>query len=127
MNTDCDYSSAYVKLYTDSDLTGFGMTFTIGRGNDIVCMAIQELSKRLVGKETEEIFANMGKTWDYLSADSQLRWYVPILHPGCNCSVLSPQDRAGKGRHSHRLGRGQQRAVGHVCTFAQQATVETRC
>ena len=76
MNTDCDYSSAYVKLYTDSDLTGFGMTFTIGRGNDIVCMAIQELSKRLVGKDTEELFANMGKTWDYLCSDSQLRWYV---------------------------------------------------
>lgn len=76
MNTDCDYSSAYVKLLTDSDLTGFGMTFTIGRGNDIVCMAIEELAKRLVGKDVEEIFANMGKTWDYLSADSQLRWSV---------------------------------------------------
>lgn len=76
MNTDCDYSSAYVKLLTDSDLAGFGMTFTIGRGNDIVCMAIEELAKRLLGKDVEEIFANMGKTWDYLSADSQLRWSV---------------------------------------------------
>ncbi|OJT08408.1 L-galactonate dehydratase [Trametes pubescens] len=83
MNTDCDYSSAYVKLLTDSDLTGFGMTFTIGRGNDIVCMAIEELAKRLVGKDVEEIFANMGKTWDYLSADSQLRWIGPekgVIH-----------------------------------------------
>lgn len=35
-NTDCDYSSAYVELLTDSDLVGYGMTFTIGRGNDIV-------------------------------------------------------------------------------------------
>lgn len=35
-NTDCDYSSAYVTLYTSSDLVGHGMTFTIGRGNDIV-------------------------------------------------------------------------------------------
>lgn len=35
-NTDCDYSSAYVSLFTDSDLVGHGMTFTIGRGNDIV-------------------------------------------------------------------------------------------
>ncbi|KAI0676580.1 enolase C-terminal domain-like protein [Trametes maxima] len=83
MNTDCDYSSAYVKLYTDSDLTGFGMTFTIGRGNDIVCLAIEELSKRLVGKDVEELFANMGKTWDYLSSDSQLRWIGPekgVIH-----------------------------------------------
>jgi len=41
MNTECDYSSAYVTLFTDSkteqeDLVGHGMTFTIGRGNDIV-------------------------------------------------------------------------------------------
>jgi hypothetical protein len=35
-NTECDYSSAYVILLTDSDLVGYGMTFTIGRGNDIV-------------------------------------------------------------------------------------------
>ena len=74
MNTDCDYSSAYVTLFTSGDLVGYGMTFTIGRGNDIVCSAIKELAKRLVGKDVEELFANMGKTWDYLSADSQLRW-----------------------------------------------------
>jgi hypothetical protein len=36
-NVDCDYSSAYVILKTSSpDLKGVGMTFTIGRGNDIV-------------------------------------------------------------------------------------------
>ncbi|RDX40772.1 enolase C-terminal domain-like protein [Lentinus brumalis] len=83
MNTDCDYSSAYVKLYTDSDLTGYGMTFTIGRGNDIVCKAIEELAKRLLGKDTEELFANMGKTWDYLCSDPQLRWIGPekgVIH-----------------------------------------------
>ena len=38
-NTDCDYSAAYVSLYTDSNLVGHGMTFTIGRGNDIVSVA----------------------------------------------------------------------------------------
>lgn len=36
-NPDGDYSSAYVTLYTsDPSLVGHGMTFTIGRGNDIV-------------------------------------------------------------------------------------------
>jgi len=74
MNTDCDYSSAYVSLFTSSGLTGYGMTFTIGRGNDIVCSAIKELANRLVGKDVEELFANMGQTWDYLCSDSQLRW-----------------------------------------------------
>ena len=76
MNTDCDYSSAYVTLRTSSDLVGHGMTFTIGRGTDIVCAAIKELSLKLVGKDVEELFADMGKTWDYLASDSQLRWCV---------------------------------------------------
>ena len=39
-NGNCDYSSAYVSLYTDSSLVGHGMTFTIGRGNDIVSLFI---------------------------------------------------------------------------------------
>lgn len=31
MNTDCDYSSAYVSIYTsDPKIVGHGMTFTIG-------------------------------------------------------------------------------------------------
>ena len=76
MNTDCDYSSAYVTLFTNSELVGHGMTFTIGRGNDIVCAAIKEVAARLKGKDVEELFANMGKTWDYLCADPQLRWCV---------------------------------------------------
>ncbi|KAG8784155.1 hypothetical protein FRC20_001933 [Serendipita sp. 405] len=83
MNTECDYSSAYITLLTDSDLVGHGMTFTIGRGNDIVCNAISQVADRLVGKETESLFENMGKTWEYLVADPQLRWIGPekgVIH-----------------------------------------------
>ncbi|KAF7325805.1 MR-MLE domain-containing protein [Mycena kentingensis (nom. inval.)] len=83
MNTDCDYSSAYITLLTDTDLVGHGMTFTIGRGNDIVCIAIREVALRLVGKDTEELFKDMGKTWDYMMADPQLRWIGPekgVIH-----------------------------------------------
>ncbi|KAJ3516401.1 hypothetical protein NLJ89_g1141 [Agrocybe chaxingu] len=83
MNTDCDYSSAYVVLKTESDLFGYGMTFTIGRGNDIVCSAIKEVANRLVGKDTEVLFADMGKTWDFMMADPQLRWIGPekgVIH-----------------------------------------------
>ncbi|PFH48953.1 hypothetical protein AMATHDRAFT_64126 [Amanita thiersii Skay4041] len=83
MNTDCDYSAAYVTIFTDTNLVGYGMTFTIGRGNDIVCMAIKEVADRLVGKDTEELFADMGKAWDHLTADAQLRWIGPekgVIH-----------------------------------------------
>jgi len=83
MNFDCDYSAATVILSTDSDVEGHGMTFTIGRGTDIVVEAIKEVAKRLIGKETEDLFANMGATWDYLLADPQLRWIGPekgVIH-----------------------------------------------
>ncbi|TFK63971.1 mandelate racemase/muconate lactonizing enzyme [Pluteus cervinus] len=83
MNTECDYSSAYVTLQTDTDLSGYGMTFTIGRGNDIVCAAIHQVADRLVGKDTEELFHDMGKTWDFMMADPQLRWIGPekgVIH-----------------------------------------------
>jgi L-fuconate dehydratase len=39
-----------------------------------VCMAIKAVASRLIGKDTEDLFSDMGKTWDWLLADSQLRW-----------------------------------------------------
>ena len=37
MNTDPNYSAAYVVLKTDSEFEGHGLTFTIGRGNRTMC------------------------------------------------------------------------------------------
>ncbi|QRV73138.1 enolase C-terminal domain-like protein [Ceratobasidium sp. AG-Ba] len=82
-NLEVDYSAAYLKLQTDGPLIGYGMTFTIGRGNDIVCHAIQEVVKRVVGKDLESLFADMGNTWNLLTSDPQLRWCVPekgVIH-----------------------------------------------
>jgi L-fuconate dehydratase len=59
------------------------MTFTIGRGNDIVCAAVEKVAERLVGRKTEELFADMGAAWNYLLADPQLRWIGPekgVIH-----------------------------------------------
>jgi hypothetical protein len=44
-----------------------------------VCIAIKEVANRLVGKDAEALFADMGKTWDYMMADPQLRWFVLSL------------------------------------------------
>ncbi|XP_006463191.1 hypothetical protein AGABI2DRAFT_186852 [Agaricus bisporus var. bisporus H97] len=78
MNTDCDYSSAYITLFTSSpSLRGHGMTFTIGRGNDIVCTTISQLASKLIDKDIESLFENMGQTWDWLNSDPQMRWIGP--------------------------------------------------
>ncbi len=45
MNPDPDYSAAYCILDTDdAGLSGHGLTFTIGRGNEICCAAIEALA-----------------------------------------------------------------------------------
>ncbi|EEQ31748.1 L-galactonate dehydratase [Microsporum canis] len=83
MNPATDYSAAYCVIQTDSAHAGHGMTFTIGRGNEIVCAAIDALAPLLVGKELDSLTADWGKTWRYLVSDSQLRWIGPekgVIH-----------------------------------------------
>ncbi|EMV3016052.1 TPA: L-fuconate dehydratase [Klebsiella aerogenes] len=78
MNPDPDYSAAYVILETDNPkLTGHGLTFTIGRGNEICCAAIQALEHLIVGEQLETIADDMGAFWRRFTSDSQLRWIGP--------------------------------------------------
>ncbi|MEQ5056168.1 fuconate dehydratase, partial [Klebsiella michiganensis] len=58
-------------------LTGHGLTFTIGRGNEICCAAIQALEHLIVGEQLETIAADMGAFWRRFTSDSQLRWIGP--------------------------------------------------
>ena len=78
MNPDPDYSAAYVILDTDNEqLKGHGLTFTIGRGNEICCAAIRAMEHLVVGLELDWIAADMGRFWRHVTSDSQLRWIGP--------------------------------------------------
>ena len=78
MNKDGDYSAAYVVLRTDDPgLSGFGFTFTIGRGNDICVLAAQQRAKPLVGMVVEDVVRDLGGVYRGLKSDSQLRWLGP--------------------------------------------------
>ncbi|WP_018151024.1 L-fuconate dehydratase [Leeia oryzae] len=78
MNPDPDYSAAYVILKTNrADLTGHGLTFTIGRGNDICCAAIRALSHRIKGLSLGWVQEDPARFWRYITGDSQLRWIGP--------------------------------------------------
>jgi L-fuconate dehydratase len=78
MNPDPDYSAAYLILDTDSSgLAGHGLTFTIGRGNEICCAAIEAMRHLVVGQDLERMKENPGKFWRHLTGDSQLRWIGP--------------------------------------------------
>ena len=78
MNSDGDYSAAYVILTTDDPaLSGYGLTFTIGRGNDLCTAAALQRAQHLVGCDVDELAADLGGTYRRLQADSQLRWLGP--------------------------------------------------
>ena len=78
MNKDGDYSAAYVVLRTDADgVEGYGLTFTIGRGNDLVALAAQQRGEPLVGLDVDDVVGDLGGTYRRLQSDSQLRWLGP--------------------------------------------------
>ena len=85
MNPDPDYSAAYVILRTDAGdgLEGHGLTFTIGRGTEVVVAAVNALRPLVLGLSVESTFADMGAFWRSLVGDSQLRWIGPekgVIH-----------------------------------------------
>ena len=77
MNPDPDYSAAYVVLETDGAHQGHGLTFTIGRGNEIVVAAVNALRPLVVGRTLGSFTENMGAFWRHITGDSQLRWIGP--------------------------------------------------
>jgi L-fuconate dehydratase len=85
MNPDPDYSAAYVILKTNhaKGFEGHGLTFTIGRGNELCVAAIQSLSGLILGKTLESFTADMAGFWRMITGDSQLRWLGPekgVIH-----------------------------------------------
>jgi L-fuconate dehydratase len=100
MNPDPDYSAAYVVLKTSTaGLEGHGMTFTIGRGNDLCVAAIEALKPLVVGKTLESFTADMGAFWRMMTGDSQLRWVGPekgVIHLATAAVVNAVWDLWGK-------------------------------
>jgi len=101
MNTDPDYSAAYVILKTNhpEGWEGHGLTFTIGRGNEIVTSALHALSYLVKGKALESFTNNMGDFWRMITGDSQLRWLGPekgVIHLATGAIVNAVWDLYGK-------------------------------
>ncbi len=80
---DPDYSAAYVVLESDAGLAGHGLTFTIGRGTEVVCAAVRALSPVVLGRELEAVTTDFGAFHRALTNESQLRWLGPekgVIH-----------------------------------------------
>jgi L-fuconate dehydratase len=80
MNLDPDYSAAYVIIGTDrgDGLEGHGLTFTIGRGNEVVVAGIDAIRPLVVGQPLAAFTGAPGAFVQRLTTgDSQLRWLGP--------------------------------------------------
>ncbi|XP_034416390.1 mitochondrial enolase superfamily member 1 [Cyclopterus lumpus] len=83
MHTDPDYSVAYVVLDTDCGLKGFGLTFTVGKGTEIVVCAVEAVAGLVVGKSLQEIVSDFRGFYRLLTSDGQMRWLGPekgVIH-----------------------------------------------
>ena len=83
MNADPDYSAAYLTFGLKDGPQGAASVFTIGRGNDVQVAAIEALRPHVLGRDLDELLADMGRLYRELVGDSQLRWLGPekgIMH-----------------------------------------------
>jgi L-fuconate dehydratase len=83
VNKDPDYSAAYCILETNAGLAGHGLTFTLGRGTDLVVQAATYLSRYVVNRSLSSITADFCAFSRQLTEDTQFRWLGPekgVIH-----------------------------------------------
>ena len=83
VNKDPDYSAAYCILETGTEVRGHGLTFTLGRGTDLVVQAIEYLSRYVVGRTVSSLTEDLCAFSRLLTDDTQFRWLGPekgVIH-----------------------------------------------
>ncbi len=100
MNPDPDYSAAYIILKTNQPgLAGHGLTFTIGRGNEICCAALEAIKYHVVEKPLSTITSDWAGFWKRLTTDSPIRWLGPekgVVHLATGALVNAVWDLSAK-------------------------------
>lgn len=70
-------------METNTDICGYGLTFTLGRGTEIVVQACRALSVLVKDQKVFDIFNDFASFWRKLTSESQLRWIGPekgVIH-----------------------------------------------
>jgi L-fuconate dehydratase len=83
VNKQPDYSATYCILETDTGLTGYGLTFTLGRGNELCKAAAEFLATMLTGRRLSELTGNICAFSRQLTDEDQFRWLGPekgVIH-----------------------------------------------
>jgi L-fuconate dehydratase len=95
VNKDPDYSAAYCILETDAGIEGHGLTFTLGRGTDLVVQAAEYLGTFVAGKTLAGITADFVAFTRLLTDETQFRWLGPekgVIHLACGALINAVWD-----------------------------------
>ena len=78
VHKDPDYSCVYVILTCDDGAEGYGLGFTLGRGNEIVKRMCESFAHLVLGQDFEaDILPDLVAFQRRLTQDGQLRWLGP--------------------------------------------------
>ena len=102
VNKDPDYSAAYCILETDGGLEGHGLTFTLGRGTDLVVQALEYLTRYVVNRTLSSITDNLCAFGRELTDDSQFRWLGPekgVIHLATGALINAVWDLYAKAEN----------------------------
>ncbi|QRR00685.1 enolase C-terminal domain-like protein [Dyadobacter sandarakinus] len=100
-HTTPQYAYAVCCLHTDTAVTGVGLAFTLGAGNDLVCRAIEYLAAPLAGREIEELMSDFGAVYRKMVDSPSFRWLGPhkgVVHLALAAVVNACYDLWAKSR-----------------------------
>lgn len=99
MNPFPDYSAAYVVLRTSAGREGYGLAFTVGRGNDVQVAGIEAMAPLVVGLPVDDLVTELARISRLLVGDSQLRWLGPakgVIHMAASAVLNAFWDLAAR-------------------------------
>ena len=99
MNPEPDYSATYVSVHTSGGSVGYGLAFTVGRGNDVQVAAVRALAPLVVGLPVADVLGDLAGFSRRLTGDSQLRWLGPekgAIHMAAGAIVNAVWDLYGR-------------------------------
>jgi L-fuconate dehydratase len=102
VNKDPDYSAAYCILETNNGLEGHGLTFTLGRGTDLVVQALEYLTRYVVNRTLSSITDDLRAFGRELTDDSQFRWLGPekgVIHLATGALINAVWDLYAKAEN----------------------------
>ena len=101
VHSDPQYSYAVTRLHGEGGISGTGLAFTLGGGNELVCAAIDALSAPLLGQDIEALMADFRVTYRAMLDHPQYRWLGPhkgVVHLALSSIVNACFDLWAKAR-----------------------------